>query len=73
MRVIFINSLHNTTARTTARNWRLSQRQVRRIWAELCGDLDCRHCGYAGIHGSQKWRLKKLGGIFNGGAEIVSN
>jgi hypothetical protein len=73
MKFTFTNSFHNTTARTTARDWRLSQRQVRRLWSILCGDLDCRHCEYGGIHGEQKWRLKKIGGIFNEGAEIVNN
>jgi hypothetical protein len=73
MKFVFHNDIHGTTATITARGWRLTQRQVRRIWAALCGDLDCPACGYAGVQGPNKWRLKKLGGIFNEGAEIVEN
>ena len=41
MKIKFHNDFHGTTASVTARGWRISQRQLRRIWEELCGDLAC--------------------------------
>ncbi|MFA5158567.1 MAG: hypothetical protein WC451_05295 [Patescibacteria group bacterium] len=67
----FHNDFHGTTATATARDWRLTQRQVRRIWRTLCGETDC-DCGYGGVEGPNKYRLKKLGGIlFYEGAEVI--
>ncbi len=70
MQFKFYNDFHGTTATVTARGWRLSQRQVRNLWLKLCGETDC-DCGYAGIQGANRYRLKKLGGIFSEGAEII--
>ena len=67
MNYTFYNSVHGTSARLTARNWTISQNQVRRLWQELCGQLDC-GCGLGGVQGKNKWRLKK--GLFCEGAEI---
>ena len=71
MKFIFTNDIHNTASKVTARNWQISQRQVRRIWNELCGETDCQFCNYGGLHGPNKYRLAKLGGaVSNDGAEI---
>jgi len=67
----FHNDFHGTTAAVTVRNWQISQRQVRRVWIELCGEIDCEICNYGGLRGNNKYQLRKLGGnVCNDGAEI---
>ena len=67
MRFTFHNDVHGTTARASTKNYQLSQRQVRRLWTILCGDLDC-NCGLGGVQGPNRYRLKKQ--LFTEGAEI---
>jgi len=62
----FHNNIHNTTARVSTKDYHLSQRQVRHLWTKLCGGLDC-CCGYAGVQGPNRWRLKRM----TEGAEII--
>lgn len=70
----FHNDLHNTSAAITVRNFRITQIQLNHLWGKLCGYIDCPVCNYGGLHGPNKWRLKKLSGIlFYNGAEIVEN
>jgi len=70
MTFTFHNDIHGTTAQATARDYRLSQRQVRRLWTELCGDLSC-NCGLGGVQGPNKCHLRKQ--LFTQGAHIVWN
>ena len=45
---------------------------LRRLWGMLCGEVDCPICEYGGLHGENRYRLRKLGGLlFNDGAQIV--
>jgi len=68
MNYTFANDVHGTTARVSTKNYQLSQRQVRRLWTELCGDLCCSECGFGGVQGPNKYRLRKQ--LFVEGAEI---
>ena len=67
----FHNNVHNTTARASTKDYRLSQRQAKRIWKHLCGEVDCPTCDIFGMDGSGRYRLKK--GLFCERAEIVFN
>jgi len=67
MTFVFHNNIHGTTARASTKNYTLSQRQVRRLWTELCGDLSC-NCGLGGVQGPNKCHLRKQ--LFTEGAEI---
>jgi len=72
MTLTFNNDFHGRQARVTSKNWRITQRQVRRLWEMLCGEIDCNVCGYGGLHGENRYRLRKLGGdISNDGAQII--
>lgn len=72
MKFLFTNSFHGTTASVTCKDWRISQRQVRRLWTMLCGETDC-VCGYGGVEGPNKYYLRKrFGKLYNDGAEIVA-
>jgi hypothetical protein len=72
MILTFNNDFHLRQARVTTKDWRLTQRQVRRLWGMLCGEVDCPVCEYGGLHGENRYRLRKLGGpLFNDGAQIV--
>jgi len=72
MKFIFHNDFHSRKCTVTSQDWCISQQKLRRLWESLCGELDCRMCGYGGLHGEQKWRLRKLGGkLYNDGAEII--
>jgi len=68
MNFTFQNNIHQTTARASSKDYRLTRRQVQRLWLALCGDLDCA-CGFGGVQGENKCRLKKL----SEGAEILWN
>jgi len=73
MRFQFSNDLHKTTATVTAKGWRISQRQVQRLWKILCCETDC-DCEYGGLRGPNRWRLREVGNhLWHAGADIVQN